>query len=297
MARSSKPSPTRGRTPRRFLRLARHAGLGEVAGSSPSARTSRIGVAHAAAAERRGRAGGKAEAGCHLQRARGGGRVVAARRATAAAAPIVPQVPCGCAAGRSRVAMPTRPRLVAGDGRVEQRFTAGVPRVRLGQRGGHGVDAGMAAGGVVALVELQRRAGEAVQESGHRRRGAETGAGQAARPACGVAPRAWRPPPRRPVPRRSRRACRRAPARRGRAPRAARRRRRLPARCAARIAVGDIGSAWTGLLLRSPLPSPAPPARRPPRGGGLTHRRAAGTLRPTRGGTRMTPDGTEAARP
>jgi hypothetical protein len=81
-----------------------------------------------------------------------------------------------------------RPGLVAGDDRVKQGRAVRVPSLGLGERGGDRVDAGVAARRIVALVEFERRAGEAVEEGRHRRRGAQAGAGQPARSAGRVAP-------------------------------------------------------------------------------------------------------------
>ena len=208
--------------------LARDAGLGQVAGEQPVLRGHPgIGVAHAAAAERRRRAGGEAEAGGHLQHARGRRRVVVPQpRDRGGGAERAPGAVRMRGRAEARRHADPRARLVAGDGRVEQGRAVRVPRLGLGERGGDRVDARMAAGGIVALVEFERRAGEAVEEGGNRRRGAEAGAGQPARSAGGVAPGRSRPPPRPPARRRSRRACPPAPARRGRAPRPARKRRR-----------------------------------------------------------------------
>jgi hypothetical protein len=227
------------------VRLAGDAGLGQVAGEQPVLRgRARVGVADAPAAERRRRAGGEAQAGRDLQRARRGFRVVPAqlgdRRRRAERAPGAVRM-----RGRAEPRRHADPRagLVAGDHGVEQQRAVRVPRLGLGQGGGHGVDAGMAAGGVVALVEFQRRAGEAVEEGRHRRRRSGIGAGQAA-VATGhrVAPhhRAHR---RVALPRHdgAERVGQHQPG--AVATAAGTVAAEMPARCAARVAVGDIGAA------------------------------------------------------
>lgn len=67
-----------------------------------------IGVSHRAAVQHRALGAGESRGG-DVDRLADPRRIVAQRNlATAAAAPTVPQVPCGCMSGRSEAAMPMR---------------------------------------------------------------------------------------------------------------------------------------------------------------------------------------------
>ena len=153
-------------------RLARHPRLQQVDREQPVLRRrAGIGVAHRAAPQRGRGAGRQAEARRQLQRRPCPPLVVSAQAGNGRRRA---DHPPGAMRMRRRpqphrMADP-RAGLVAGDDGREQRLARGLPRRGLSQRRRHGMDRGMPAGRVVALVQLHRGAGEAGQEGRHRRR-------------------------------------------------------------------------------------------------------------------------------